>query len=80
VGLVRARAVCIANYQSGAYSVGRRIWPGAVLAVRVLRLLAPRPASIWKLREVSRHKLLDTLRGYVRRVDLFKEHAGAAFL
>ena len=37
-------------------------------------------ASIWKLREVSRHKSLDTLRGYVRRVDLFKEHAGAAFL
>ena len=37
-------------------------------------------ASIWKLQEVSRHKSLDTLRGYVRRVDLFKEHAGAAFL
>jgi hypothetical protein len=26
-------------------------------------------ASIWKLSEVSRHKSLDTLRGYVRRVD-----------
>jgi hypothetical protein len=26
------------------------------------------------------HQSLDTLRGYVRRVDLFKEHAGAAFL
>jgi integrase len=37
-------------------------------------------ASIWKLSEVSRHKSLDTLRGYVRSVDLFKEHAGAAFL
>jgi integrase len=37
-------------------------------------------ASVWKLAEVSRHKSLDTLRGYVRRVDLFKEHAGAAFL
>jgi hypothetical protein len=37
-------------------------------------------ASIWKLSEVSRHKSLDTLRGYVRRVDLFKEHAGAGFL
>jgi hypothetical protein len=37
-------------------------------------------ASIWKLSEVSRHKSLDTLRGYVRRVDLFKEHAGASFL
>jgi hypothetical protein len=31
-------------------------------------------ASIWKLIEVSRHKSLDALRGYVRRVDLFKEH------
>jgi hypothetical protein len=30
--------------------------------------------------EVSRHRPVDTLRGYVRRVDLFKEHAGAAFL
>jgi site-specific recombinase XerD len=37
-------------------------------------------ASLFKLTEVSRHKSLDTLRGYVRRVDLFKEHAGAAFL
>jgi hypothetical protein len=39
-----------------------------------------RPASIWKLSEVYRHKSLDTLRGYVRRVDLFKEYAGAGFL
>jgi hypothetical protein len=30
--------------------------------------------------EVSRHRSMDTLRGYVLRVDLFKEHAGAAFL
>jgi integrase len=37
-------------------------------------------ASIWKLAEQSRHKSLDTLRGYVRRVDLFREHAGSAFL
>jgi site-specific recombinase XerD len=37
-------------------------------------------ASIWKLSEVSRHKSLDTLRGYIRNADLFKEHAGAAFL
>jgi len=37
-------------------------------------------ASIWKMAEQSRHRSLDTLRSYVRRVDLFKEHAGAAFL
>jgi hypothetical protein len=37
-------------------------------------------ASAFKMTEVSRHRSLDALRGYVRRVDLFKEHAEAAFL
>jgi hypothetical protein len=37
-------------------------------------------ASILKIQEVSRHKSVDVLSGYVRRVDLFKDHAGAAFL
>ena len=36
-------------------------------------------ANVFKMAEVSRHRSLDTLRGYVRRVELFKEHAGAAF-
>ena len=37
-------------------------------------------ASVFKLREVSRHKSVDTLRGYVRRAELFKDHAGSGFL
>jgi len=37
-------------------------------------------ASVFTMTEVSRHRSLNTLRSYVRRVDLFKEHAGAAFL
>jgi site-specific recombinase XerD len=37
-------------------------------------------ADVFKMMEVSRHKSMDTLRGYVRRRDLFKKHAGAAFL
>jgi hypothetical protein len=37
-------------------------------------------ALVFQLAEVSRHKSLDTLRGYVRRADLFRDHAGAAFL
>jgi site-specific recombinase XerD len=37
-------------------------------------------ASIFKMMDVSRHKSVDTLRGYVRRADMFNEHAGAAFL
>jgi hypothetical protein len=34
-------------------------------------------ASIFKLMEVSRHESVDT-RGYVRRAELFKDHAGSA--
>jgi hypothetical protein len=30
------------------------------------------------IQEVSRHKSVDVLSGYVRRVDLFKDHAGRA--
>jgi hypothetical protein len=37
-------------------------------------------ASIWKMMNVSRHKSVDTLRGYVRNAESFKNHAGAAFL
>jgi hypothetical protein len=37
-------------------------------------------ASLLRMADQSRHKSLDTLRGYVRRADLFHEHAGAAFL
>jgi site-specific recombinase XerD len=55
-------------------------YAGHSLRSGFLTSAAENGASIWKLSEVSRHKSLDTLRGYVRRVDLFKEHAGAAFL
>ena len=37
-------------------------------------------ASIFKLMEVSRHVSVDTLAGYVRRADLFRDHAGGRFL
>jgi integrase len=37
-------------------------------------------AAVFKLQEVSRHKSVDVLSGYVRRSDLFKGHAGSGFL
>jgi hypothetical protein len=37
-------------------------------------------ASIFGMIDVSRHELVDVLCGYVQWADLFKEHAGAAFL
>ena len=41
---------------------------------------AERGASLFKMMEVSRHKSVDTLKGYVRRAELFKDHAGSTFL
>ena len=41
---------------------------------------ASKGASIFKMMDVSRHKSVDTLRGYVRDAELFKDHAGAGLL
>ena len=35
-----------------------------------------RGASIFKMADQSRHKSMDTLRGYVRDAEIFKRHAG----
>ena len=41
---------------------------------------AGRGASIFKMMDVSRHRSVDTLRGYVRDPELFRNHAGAGLL
>jgi site-specific recombinase XerD len=38
---------------------------------------AKRGASIFKMMDQSRHRSVETLRGYVRDAEIFKEHAGA---
>jgi hypothetical protein len=37
-------------------------------------------ASVLKTKKMTRHKSVHVLAAYVRRVDMFKDHAGAAFL
>jgi site-specific recombinase XerD len=37
-------------------------------------------ASIFKMMDVSRHKSVDTLRGYVRDAEMFRNHAGTGLL
>jgi integrase len=56
------------------------LFAGHSLRAGFLTSAAEAGASIRKMTEVSRHRSIETLRGYVRRADLFKEHAGAAFL
>ena len=41
---------------------------------------AARGASVFKLIEVSRHRSVDTLRGYIRRVEMFEDHAAEGLL
>ena len=38
---------------------------------------ARRGASVFKMRDVSRHKSMDVLQAYVRDADHFRDHAGA---
>jgi integrase len=41
---------------------------------------AARGASVFKMADQSRHKSMDTLRGYVRDAEIFKDHAGKGLL
>jgi site-specific recombinase XerD len=41
---------------------------------------AARGASLFKMMDVSRHKSVDTLRGYVRDAEQFRDHAGTGLL
>jgi site-specific recombinase XerD len=53
---------------------------GHSLRSGLLTSAAAKGASIFKMMDVSRHKSVDTLRGYVRDAELFKDHAGAGLL
>ena len=37
-------------------------------------------AGLFKIMDVSRHRSVETVRGYVRDAELFQDHAGEAFL
>jgi integrase len=56
------------------------VFAGHSLRSGFLTSAARNGASIWKLADQSRHRSLDTLRGYVRAVELFDDHAGAGLL
>jgi hypothetical protein len=69
----------------------RRLWHSAAASEDQLRVVceprsdvltsaAARVASLFKMMDVSRHKSVDTLRGYVRDADAFRDHAGAGLL
>jgi hypothetical protein len=56
------------------------LFSGHSLRAGFLTSAAKRGASIFKMMDVSRHRSIETLRGYVRDAELFKDHAGAGLL
>ena len=57
-----------------------KLFAGHSLRSGFLTSAAARGASIFKMADQSRHKSMDTLRGYVRDADIFKDHAGKGLL
>jgi hypothetical protein len=57
-----------------------KLFAGHSLRAGFLTSAAGRGASIFKMMDVSRHKSMDTLRGYVRDAELFRDQAGAGLL
>lgn len=55
-------------------------YSGHSLRAGFLTTAASSGASLFKMMDVSRHKKVDTVRGYIRQAELFKDHAGSAFM
>ena len=73
VALVVKRRAAAAGLSAADYS-------GHSLRSGFLTAAARAGASIWKMQEVSRHKSVQVLSGYVRSAELFDDHAGSSFL
>jgi hypothetical protein len=56
------------------------LFSGDSLRAGFLTSAAANGASIFKMIDVSRYKLVETLRGYIRDAELFKDHAGSGLL
>ena len=74
-----AVALVVKRYADGA-GLRPEDFAGHSLRAGFLTSGAENGGSVFKLMEVSRHKSMGTLRGYVRRAELFKDHAGAELL
>lgn len=70
----------IVKVHANAAGLDERQFSGHSLRRGFLTSAAAAGKSIFRMMDVSRHKSVDTLRGYVQEADLFKDHAGAGLL
>ena len=85
-GAVRAerlssRAICdVTKAYARKLGLDAAAYGAHSLRAGFLTSAARRGASVFKMRDVSRHKSMDVLSGYVRDANLFEDHAGAGLL
>ncbi|MGY4433147.1 integrase [Bradyrhizobium sp. F1.13.1] len=65
---------------AGRAGLDEKLFSGHSLRRGFLTSAAAAGKSIFRMMDVSRHKSVDTLRGYIQEAELFKEHAGAGLL
>ena len=70
----------IVKAMAGSVGLDASTFAGHSLRSGFLTSAAAKGASIFKMMDVSRHKSVDTLRGYVRDAELFRDHAGTGLL
>jgi site-specific recombinase XerD len=70
----------IIKASAGRAGFDANLFSGHSLRSGFLTSAAANGTSIFKMMDVSHHKSVDTLRGYVRDAELFKDHAGAGLL
>lgn len=78
--LTNQSVALIVKRYAGSAGLDAKQLAGHSLRVGFLTSAAAARKSIFKMMDVSRHKSVDTLRGYVRDAELFKDHAGAGLL
>lgn len=70
----------IVKAYAGRAGLDEKQFSGHSLRRGFLTSAAAAGKSIFKMMDVSRHKSVDTLRGYVQEAELFKDHAGGGLL
>jgi integrase len=75
-----AAVALVVKRRAAAAGLSADDYAGHSLRSGFLTSAAAAGASIWKMQEVSRHKSVDVLSGYVRSKELFENHAASDFL
>jgi site-specific recombinase XerD len=80
-GALAAESVAdLVKYYAALAGFDPAVYAGHSLRAGFLTSAAEAGADVFRMMDVSRHKRVETVRGYVRRADAFKNHAGASFL